>query len=81
MRSRCLKITEKVSVNIASEASYVYIFCGQKFIKNAKNVFFLKKFEAYGQPVLPELALLIGQKLVENAKYQNGRQFEHFWHF
>ena len=32
IRSRCLKITEKVSFNIASEASYVYIFCGQKFI-------------------------------------------------
>ena len=35
--SRCLKITEKVSFNIASEASYVYILSGQKFIKNAKN--------------------------------------------
>ena len=34
--SRCLKITEKVSFNIASEASYVYILSGQKFIKNAK---------------------------------------------
>ena len=31
-----LKITEKVSFKIASEASYVYIFSGQKFIKNAK---------------------------------------------
>ena len=28
--SRCLKITEKVSFNIASEASYVYILSGQK---------------------------------------------------
>ena len=32
-----LKITEKVSFNIASEASYVYILSGQKFIENAKN--------------------------------------------
>ena len=32
---RCLKITEKVSFNIASEASYVYILSGQKLIKNA----------------------------------------------
>ena len=32
-----LKITEKVAFNIASEASYVYIWSGQKFIKNAKN--------------------------------------------
>ena len=35
--SQCLKITEKVSFNIASEASYVYILSGQKLIKNAKN--------------------------------------------
>ena len=35
--ARCLKITEKVSFNIAREASYVYILRGQKFIKNAKN--------------------------------------------
>ena len=33
--ARCLKIREKVSFNIASEASYVYILSGQKFIKNA----------------------------------------------
>ena len=33
-RTQCLKITEKVSFNIASEASYVYILSGQKFIKN-----------------------------------------------
>ena len=34
--TQCLKITEKVAFNIASEASYVYILSGQKFIKNAK---------------------------------------------
>ena len=28
--AQCLKITEKVSFNIASEASYVYILSGQK---------------------------------------------------
>ena len=28
---------KKVSFNIASEAGYVYILSGQKFIKNAKN--------------------------------------------
>ena len=31
------KITGKVSFNIASEASYVYILSGQTLIKNAKN--------------------------------------------
>ena len=35
--ARCLKITEKVSFNIASKASYVYILSGQNLIKNAKS--------------------------------------------
>ena len=35
--TRCLKITEKVSFNMASEVSYVCILSGQKFIKIAKN--------------------------------------------
>ena len=42
---RCLKITEKVSFNIVSEASYVYILSGQKLIKNAKNCPFWRVFE------------------------------------
>ena len=41
----CLKIIEKVSFNIASEASYVYILSGQKVIKNAKNGPFWRVFE------------------------------------
>ena len=40
--SRCLKITEKVSFNIVSEANYDYILSGQKFIKNAQFGEFLK---------------------------------------
>ena len=43
--TRCLKITEKVSFNIASEASYVYILSGRKLIKNAKNGPFWRVFE------------------------------------
>ena len=43
--TRCLKITEKLSFNIASEASYVYILSGQKLIKNAKNGPFWRVFE------------------------------------
>ena len=34
MQSQCLKVKEKVAFNIASEASYIYILSGQKFIKN-----------------------------------------------
>ena len=43
--AQCLKITEKVSYNIASEASYVYILSGQKLIKNDKNGPFWRVFE------------------------------------
>ena len=45
LESRCLKITEKVSFNIESEASYVYILSGQKLIKNAKKCSFWRIFE------------------------------------
>ena len=44
-RARCLKITEKVSFNIASEASYVIILSGQKLMKNVKNGAFWRVFE------------------------------------
>ena len=79
-RAQCLKITEKVSFNIASEASYVYILGGQKLIKNAKKCFILASFwkpEVCGQTVLPDMSVLIGQKLVENAKIQK-IQMRHF---
>ena len=36
---------KKVSFNIASEASYVYILCRQKLIKNAKKRSFWRLFE------------------------------------
>ena len=48
MGARCLKIKEKVSFNIESEASYfysVYILSGQKLTKNAKNGPFWQVFE------------------------------------
>ena len=44
--AQCLKIAQKVPFNIASEASYVYILSGQKFIKIAKNE---RSFEVFGQ--------------------------------
>ena len=66
--AECLKITEKVSFNVASKASYVYILSGQKFIE---------KPEVYGQTELPDKSLLIEQKLMENAKIQ----MRHFVYF
>ena len=61
--SLCFKITEKVSFNIASEASYVYNLSGQKFIKNEKNVNLASfwKPEACGQTVLPDRSVLKGK--------------------
>ena len=35
--AQCLKITEKVSFNIASETSYVKILSGRKLIRSAEN--------------------------------------------
>ena len=39
---RRLKITEKVSFNIASEASYFYILSGEKLVKSSSFGKFLK---------------------------------------
>ena len=50
--SQCLKITEKVSFDIASEASYFNIFSTrQKLIKNAKNDQFGRVFESMNHAV------------------------------
>ena len=71
---RCLKITEKASFNIASEASYVYILSGQKLIEKCQKWSILASFwkpEVSGQTVLPDRSLLIEQKMVKNAKIQN----------
>ena len=66
---------KKVSFNSASEASYVYILSGQMFIKNAKNGPFGRVFENLKLLVkqryqTQDRSLLIGQKLVENAKIE-----------
>ena len=74
MHVQCLKIAQKVAFNIASEASYVYILSGQKFIKSAKNGPFLRlfwKLEACGETVLPDRSILIGQKIGGNVKIKN----------
>ena len=63
--TRCLKITEKVSFYIASESSYVYILCGQKFVKKCQK---WSNLASLRQTELPDRSVLIGQKLLENAK-------------
>ena len=69
----CLKITEKVSFNIVSEASYVYILSGQKLIEKRQKMVILASFgktKICCQTVLPDRSLFIGQKLMENAKIE-----------
>ena len=68
--SQCLKITEKVAFNIASEASYVYNLSGQKFIKLPKvvNLANFWQPEDFCQTVLPYRSFSIWQKLMENTK-------------
>ena len=67
--ARCLKITQKVESNIASEANYVYILGKQKSL-------FLSSFKT----VLPERSTLIWQKIGQNTKFQK-IQMRHFWWF
>ena len=56
---------------MATEASYVYILSGQKLIKNAKNVVFLRVFHTYKLTVKQYYQrILMGQKLVENVKIE-----------
>ena len=66
-------------INIASEASYVYILSGQKFIKNANNGLFWLDFENLKLAVKQcyQTGQLKGQKLVKNAKIQM-RHYEKF---
>ena len=56
------KSQKKISFNIASEASYLYILSGQKLIKNDPFLRVFKKPEACGQTVLPDRSVLRGQK-------------------
>ena len=53
-----LKITEKVSFNIASEASYVHILSGQKLMKNAKNGQLLQANYSVTRQVIFECVIL-----------------------
>ena len=73
MRHSVWKSQKKDSFNIASEASYVYILSGQKFVKNAKNGQFwqvLNTWNFRSNSVTRDRSILIGQKLLENAKIE-----------
>ena len=62
-RTRCWKITEKVSFNMASEASYVYILSGQKSIQKLVHFGKLLKLN-----FAVKQCYLKGQKLGEMPK-------------
>ena len=52
-----MKITEKISFNVASEASYVYILSGQKLIQNAKNGDFSKTLSLLSNSVTRQFTI------------------------
>ena len=67
---RCLKITEKGLIQHGERSELRLHFEWPK-MPNAKNVSLWRVFEkpeACCQTVLPDRSVLIGQKLVENAK-------------
>ena len=73
---------------MAIEASYVYILSGQKLIEKRQKMVILASFgkaEVCCQTVLPDRSLLIGQKLLENAKMKKKINasvfvvFKQFW--
>ena len=76
-----LKITEYVSFNITSEASYANILSGHH-IKCQKFTILASfwKPKGCGQTALPDRSIFIGQKLVENAKIQMRDILSNFQH-
>ena len=71
-KAQFLKLTEKVSFNIASEASYIYVLNGEKLIKIAKNLILVsfRKPETCGQIVLPDRSVLKRQKSFKMSKLE-----------
>ena len=65
MGARCLKIKEKVLFNIASEASYIFILSGQKFLIIFPKQPIWRIFERRRLAV--RQCNQTGQKLEENA--------------
>ena len=65
-----LKSTGKVTFNIASEASYLYILSGQKFTKNAKNCQIGDFLKSLRTNSVTRQVILFGQKMMENAKIE-----------
>ena len=71
--AQCLKITEKVSFNIASEASYIYIWVDKSSLKMPKNGPFVRVFENLKLAI--KQCYQTGHKLVKNAKIE----MRYFW--
>ena len=76
--STLFKNHRKSLIQHCERSELVYILSGQNLIKNAKNAPFWRAFrkpEASGQTVLPDRSVLIGQKLVENAKINSNATY------
>ena len=68
--ARCLTFKEKVSSYGASEASYVYISSGKSSLKMPMTSF----WSSMSNSVTRQVNLLIGRKLVKNAKLWNSNE-------
>ena len=66
-----MKVSEKVSFNIASEASYVYILGGQKFIENAKNGEFLKTWNLRSDSITRQVNFKKDKNWWKMPKFEN----------
>jgi len=66
---------KKVSFNIASEESYVYILNGQKLIKNAKKKSFWRIFDSVTRQVSFNRTKIGGKR--QNSQFQM-RHFQYF---
>ena len=76
VHTQCLKITEKVSLNFASEASYVFTLIGQKLIKNGQ---FWRVFENLKIAVKQRYQIGQFQSAKIGRKCQNAKiQMQHF---
>ena len=77
---RSLKIKKKVSLNTVSEASYVYILSGQKFIKLTKKVNFGEFLKTWGLRSNSVIRQVTFNRTKIDEKYQQMKSsYATFW--
>ena len=72
-------MAQKVTFNIASEASYVYILRGQKFIKNAHFEEFLKTWSLLSNSVTRQVNFIWTKMDKKNSNWDILCNFQTLW--